>query len=265
MAEGNMHIYIPTYDRVDKQLTLQNLPPRWRKRCTLVVRPEERKAFVARGIDNLLVLPQRIKRIAAVRQYVADTTPHRFVMMMDDDLSFQSRRKWNEAKQYWHLGPATSGEVTDALNKINRVLRTIHPVVGISARNLNSRVRAEWAVNTRVMHAFAFDTVAVRAAGAQFIPVEVMEDFYFVLGMLTAGYTNAVLHDMCVSPAPTNAAGGCSSWRTHAIQAESARTLAARFPRYVRLRQKNVKGGLGEQIDVTIQWKKAHSESKKRA
>ena len=84
-------IYIPTYQRVDHQLTYDLLPQYYKSITDLVVTEKESHEHIARG-RNVLVCPAQGKGIAGVRNWLMKTTPHTKWLMIDDDVTnFQTR------------------------------------------------------------------------------------------------------------------------------------------------------------------------------
>jgi hypothetical protein len=87
-----------------------------------------------------------------------------------------------------------------------------------------------------------------------------MQDFWVHLSFLSEGYNTAMICDRLYNPAASNAAGGCSLYRTNATQRISVGRIVRQFPEFTKLVTKETKGGwFGDEprIDVHVQWKKA--------
>jgi hypothetical protein len=81
-----------------------------------------------------------------------------------------------------------------------------------------------------------------------------MDDFNMTLQLLTEGVPNIVSSVWRTSPAPGNAKGGASTWRTLETQNASAHQLVKLFPQFVSLRQKKNWQGIdgGQMFDVIV-------------
>jgi hypothetical protein len=85
-----------------------------------------------------------------------------------------------------------------------------------------------------------------------------MDDFNMTLQLLTKGYTNVISLVYRASPAPSNARGGASTWRTLETQNASAHKMKELFPDFVTVREKDTWQGMaGQMFDITAKWKKA--------
>lgn len=171
------------------------------------------------------------------------------------------------------LVKAEGDDLVKMVERIDTLLEN-HAHVGVSAREGNNR----WSpadpayirdggvnrINTRMLRVLCFRRDIVLDV-AKFGRVAVMEDFDLSLQLLRAGYPNRVLWDYAQNQTGTNTSGGCSTYRTHAVQESSARTLAALHPDFVKLRKKENKTGgeFGNRTEVTIYWKKAAASAKK--
>jgi hypothetical protein len=83
-------IYIPTLGRLDKQITWNGLPDKWKNITHLVVRPheyEEAKKICPQAVK----LPKSIKNIAETRQWIINHAGDTKYGMIDDDMTFWRR------------------------------------------------------------------------------------------------------------------------------------------------------------------------------
>ena len=95
--------------------------------------------------------------------------------------------------------------------------------------------------------------------------LDIAEDYYVNLQLLTMGYQNKVSLMYRTNPSETQAKGGCSTFRSLEIHNESMRELQRRFPQFVKLREKIAKNS-GEwsnkvKLAATISWKEAYKSS----
>ena len=82
-----MIIYIPTFRRIDTQLTWDMLSPNWRRRACLVVHPEDEEEHRSRG--RRVIVCDGPRGIAPVREWIirrAHAKGTRTIMVLDDDI-----------------------------------------------------------------------------------------------------------------------------------------------------------------------------------
>lgn len=253
-----MDILIHTYGRPQRErqhtlrALLQDDVP-----VSLVVQERERDAYRDWGVP-LIVLPPHIERLSPTRDWITHEMPskERHVVFFDDDLHFFKRRDDDRTK-FRNTRP---GELADMLAAIDHNLQ-FYGQVGIAPREGGNRLTEPLYHNTRLMRVLAFDRKAVRPLKARFSDVEVMEDFHMNLSLLESGENNLMLNDWCSNQAEgSDAPGGCSHYRTDAVQTAAAHRLAALHPpgivTVVQKATKTAWGG-GTRTDVRIQWKKA--------
>ena len=82
-------IYIPTLDRVDKQITYNKLPNFLKDIAVLVIQPKEKDLH-----DNkpVLVLPENDIGISRTRQFIYDLAGESLWGIIDDDILIKERR-----------------------------------------------------------------------------------------------------------------------------------------------------------------------------
>lgn len=250
-----MDIVIPTLGRA-----LNKLQPTFNQlleagvEATLVVQPHEEKLY--RHIGPLHVLPEKVKGIAATRDYIIhDMVGDSRVCMMDDDLHFAVRRDDDRTK----FRQPDSEDIRAMVREISRSLDNF-PHVSIGSREGGNRVTDPVSYNTRMMRVLAYDREVLKREQITFAPMEVMEDFHVTLQLLRRGYDCAVLNNWVSNQAGgSDATGGCSTFRTLELQAKNAHRLAARHPGFVKVVEKTTKTAWGgaTRTDVVVQWKQA--------
>ena len=222
-----MRIFIPSKSRQREQTTLSFMPDDIKANTTLVVDASEEEDY-AKVHDNLLIVPEEIKGISGVRQYIWDNSEpeeyHALFGLLDE---------WMD-QGYGHCG--------------------------ISAREGNNRVKDLSAENTRYIRALAYDLDICRDK-VEHGRVTVMEDFDVALQLLRAGVPNKVSFFYAQGQKQSNAAGGCSTYRSPEVQAESALKMKELHEDFVRVVEKETKTawGWGKRQDVVISWKKAYA------
>jgi hypothetical protein len=209
------------------------------------------------------VLPEHIHTLAPTRDYIIHDMPgDDHVVFMDDDLVLATRRADDPTK----FRQPEDGHLRAMLAAIDWELR-VHPMVGIGAREGGNRVTEPILHNTRIMRVLAFRRSYLRKRMMTFSPMVVMEDFHINLQILRSGAQTCVCNQWVSNQVNgSDALGGCSVYRTPAVQAEAARMLAARHPGLVRIVRKQTINGWGAEedgmrTDVVISWKKAYESS----
>lgn len=255
-----MDIYIPTFGRASpakqptlQQLTMAGVSP------TLVVQAREVDKYDWYD-GNILILPDRIRTISATRDYLVHEIgddPH--MVMFDDDLHFAVRRADDPTK----FRQPEPHDITRMVESIDKRLETfVH--VGIGPREGGNRNTEPLVYNTRLMRVLAYDRGFMREQMVTFSPMELMEDFHVSLQILRMGQDTLMLNQWVSNQAGgSNAAGGCSTYRSDALQAAEAAKLAARHTGFVRVVQKDTKTAWGgrTRTDVVVYWKRARESA----
>lgn len=249
-------IYIPTYRRIDSQVTWGYLSPFWRDRAVLVAVPEEVGPLRERGYS---VLECPAKGIGPTRQWIIEQHAGRYVFMFDDDLHFFRRRE-DEPEKFMPKDTMANdtGIFDDMMIDLLELLTEV-PLVGIAGRGGANRVTDRVRRNMRMHDMFGIDLDVTREHGFRIDRIKFMEDFDFILQHLAAGYDTACLNSY-VKYDYSVREGGCSEYRDAAGQAAAALDLAMLWPEFVTTRQvksKSYDGMWGSRTDVTVQWGKA--------
>lgn len=264
-----MKIYIPTRGRTDRQSTWDELPPDLQEQALLVCPAEEVEVHRKYG-RNAIACP--VEGIIRKRQFILDNCHERFMAMLDDDLIFLRRK----SPAAWNLRRCESDDVLDLFAWAQSLVED-YAQVGVSPRQGNNRFYPDDLVfNNRVTNFHVYDVPVIKALGIKFHDsfypeTFTMEDFHVSLSLLQAGYQNAIITDFAWDQFGSNTSGGCSLYRTSDTQAESAHLLSLRHPGFVRVTEKETKGGWfgvangdgavlqgGIRTDVVISWKKAY-------
>ncbi len=246
-----MRIFIPTRGRADSQVTLSFFPEELRKEVTLVVDEHEKDLYSAYDC-RIMVCDDTVHDIATKRKFIHDNTDDNKIVMLDDDLRFYIRKATND----WHLRYLESEEYP-ALFGLLDVWLDDYAHCGVSAREGNNRVEALSVETTRYMRLLAYNLD--KFDGVELARTRVMEDFDINLQLLKKGYPSKISYYYAQGQGSSNAAGGCSEWRTLDVQSEGAELLAKLHPEVVTVVEKETKTAWGGAIrkDVKVMWKKA--------
>jgi hypothetical protein len=233
----DLMIYIPTYRRVDRQITLSGLPLAWKDRTTLVCPADERKEL-SKLFPRLHAIvtpnPDIVPNIAAKRAWIfrhAGRMNYKKILMFDDDLQFYSRylfhpgydgygqgdpKKWAEIikanRQYGASYRANPMQMDEMLHKVEEML-TVFAHGGISQKFMNHTKGSEWSLNTKATHALAYQTDVV-LQNCKLNQTRMFEDLDYTLQLLAKGYGNACYNwGSTNDPKGFNAPGGESLCR----------------------------------------------------
>lgn len=256
-------IYIPTYRRVDRQITARWIPKKWP--VFLVARPDEATALRRKGH---FVMECPLKGIGPTRQWIIENHAAEIwgdkLFMMDDDLRFYVRREDDPTKFRQLCKDRPEPEAMNELLFRLVDLLDESPLVGVTNRSGANRDTSELRKNTRMHDLFGIDLTVTRKHGFRIDRIAFMEDFDFILQHLTAGYDTVMLNTHCKGDVGSNADGGCSVYRDLAGQELAARALVKRWPDFVKLRKVSARGEgeWAERVDVTVQWAKARKSAR---
>lgn len=255
-----MKIYIPSLGRSVAQQTFNELRGVRNADVKIVVSPKEAGAYAFHNDEeNLIVCPPGVQgHIGRVRNWIIryhlEHANNPRMAMMDDDLTFSTRRKDDRTKAL----PSTRKDLEKMVDVLDSALLT-YSHGGILAREGANRMADNDVVfNTRVMRVLAVD--ASVAQTVDYARCQYMEDFDATLQLLRKGFENFVLCDWWHNQPGSNAAGGCSGTRTLEKQAAAAHKLKKLHPDFVTVVEKQTKTSWGgaTRTDVRIAWKKAY-------
>lgn len=254
-----MTIFIPTYGRSGSQVTFANLPEKVRSKAYLVVQNREKHLYDA--FPRKLILPPKIQTVAPTRQWIMEWAYRHgedYVVMLDDDIRFATRRKDDPTK----FTDATDKDIVAMLESIYEMLGS-YAHVGVLAREGGNRRTEVHVYNTRMTRILAYDTKVFIDNKIKFNRLPLQEDFDVTLQLLRRGCENAVLCNWVHDQKQSNAPGGCSTFRTKEMHDANAEALASLHPDFVKVVEKTTKGawGGGTRKDVVVQWKKAYQSS----
>lgn len=253
-----MRLYIHTYGRANKQITLERFKP-IEELVWLVVQEREEHLY---DYPRTLVLPDSIRTLSPTRQWILENAKAEKIVMLDDDLAFYRRK----SKADWHLRYCNEDDLWDLVDWFDSALDK-YSHVGVSAREGNNRIERLEVENTRMMRCLGYNRKKVLKTGARFDRLPTKQDFDMTLQLLRKGHANLVSFEFAQGQwNGSQAEGGCSVYRTEQMMTESAEALAKLHPGFVKLREKTTKTAWkslgGVRIDVTCYWQKAFQSSK---
>lgn len=251
-----MDTYIFTSGRELDQITYCHLPEELKEEVRMVVYEDEQYAY--NTFKNVVAVPNTHKGIARKRQYILDEYANGGVVFLDDDLTFARRRTDDPSK----FAEATTEDIKTLWYDIEYRIQGQYAHGGIAMREGANRDIKEFKYSTRICRAHYYDSNILLDLDVRFDRLPCMEDFDVSLQLLRAGFASRTINAFVQNQSGSGKAGGCSQWRTPAIQAEAAHGLKELHPDFVTVVQKETKAawGGGTRTDVRIEWKKALRE-----
>lgn len=288
---STFQLYIPTRGRVghNRQVTLRQFE-QFSSHKPIIVCPREEVAAHMEYWPRVMGCPA--EGIGPTRQWIVENSRVDTLIMADDDMRFSKRPDPYQPQ----LAPCENlDELLGLIVQCVEHRGFIHG--GVGARQGNNHKDGEVAVDNlppyewykarkgyvrdgrpytglhlfveceRVNNFHFIDRRKVAALGVRWDQLPVMEDFHFTLSLLTRGYPNVLIHSIVWNQEGSGREGGCSSYRTAAVQAAGADGLAAAFPRFVRVTEKESKDtspawkDFKVRKDVVVYWSKAYESS----
>ncbi len=264
----NYIIAIPSYKRSEMLIKndgpLQVIPEEIMNRTYLFVREEETEKYLkVAEYFGCGLLPIDLndndgmsETRDAILEYCIDEGIE-YVIMLDDDIKFAIHDLKSKATKYYPMDKSDfRNMVTDLLEHTNKD----NILTGITARQFSNNHTEYVQTNSRVVHVFCMYIPTIDIHNFRFTyGVPFISDYYFVLNLLTHGYTNKVLNQYTRDDV-ANSPGGCSELRNVDLQNKSAIALYRKFPKFVRLVQKSNGAWKEPRINPVVSWKKAFKQ-----
>jgi len=258
------NIVIPTLGRMDKQITYNAFPQKYKDMTTFVVQPHEFEEMKERYSDNVLCLPDHIDRIAPTREWIFEKFKGTVHMVFDDDLEFVVKEPNPGEGSKWLSRKFTEQDFDDAFDLLNSWVKEGIVYGGFLPAWVIPDVK-QWPIREcqRIMTNVFYNGPKV-PNDIEWNRVAAAEDFDVNLQLLTRGFKNRISSKYMVTCSATNAEGGCSTWRTLEVHNEAQLKLAELWPDYVKVKEKTVPSGPWKgktKLATTIQHKKAYMSS----
>lgn len=263
------YIIIPTLGRMDKQITYNTLPEKYKERTRLVVQEHEYDQMAEMyGSERVLKLPSHIKRIAPTREWIFDQFKEHRHIVFDDDLFFcvkdPNENPTQEQSTKWLTRYFDEQDFDDAFHLIESWMDEGYAFGGLQPAWVIPDVR-NWPYreNTRIMTNCFFDGPRI-PRDLEWYRVDSGEDFDLNLQLLTRGYKNIVSTRYVVRCSATQTKGGCSEWRDLNLHNECQLKLQELWPDFIRVKEKEVTTGAWaghKKLSLHILHKKAYESS----
>ena len=267
MRYEDLSLFIVSKGRADKLITLESFPPEVLAIATVVVQKQEYddyKAACEKFGVLLVAAPQEVQHVATQRQFCTTICKTRYFGMADDDLIFSYRNEEDK------LRPATPEKLREIFDTIYNDLVNGVPAVGISTRFGNNFLEGEYSEIGRMYRIWFLDLTIYQKLNITMAPYPefFMEDFHWILTFLENGYKNRIYHKYAQDDkGGSNAPGGCSTYRTAALNKKAAVWLMEHHPTAVSIVPKTSKSGwegVEKRKDVRVDWQKAYQPPRQK-
>ena len=263
-----IELIIPTFKRLNNQITLSCIPDELLNTVTLVVQPQEE--IEARKIHNkiFVVSDDNIGFAKTIRDLTYEFAVNRQsrFWILDDDLKFRRHYETDDGKL--KKEPMTKNDFDEVLDRTETWMDNGFPHGAFGTTWNNPLGKFPFVENSRIMTNKYYDGKVISkiwkdidwegCCGA--------EDFYVNLQLLTKGFPNRVWYEFVVDAGESHKDGGCSDYRDADYHNNSVETLQKIFPEFITIKyksnpNKNMKGVMLAHSQV--QWKKAYESSQK--
>jgi hypothetical protein len=231
-------------------------------RTTLVCDKQDAKLLQKyvdeRGCD-IWVSPS--KTIAQKRAWIIENTPHKYILMLDDDLQFCQRQyKMGSTVLDW-LPYCSRKEVRPMIDQLEHLLKT-YAHVGVSPRQGNNHVPDRGVrENARCIYALGYN-VKVMRKHCKLGRIEHREDMDYTLQLFAAGYPNIVLVDYCCQQKYNNKGGASEQRKIEASDADAIKLARLHKP-FVKVVDRKYSESISRK-EVVVFWRKAFQQGASR-
>jgi hypothetical protein len=245
-------LYLPTRSRgPGRQVTYQKIVPAIRGDFQLVItcHHSEAQPFKDAGYE---VIAHAETNLGDVRQFVVNQhTGDPRVVMVDDDFNNWATRITGTT----HYKKATPEEILNGFNRLFDNLE-VYANAGIGPRLFaNNRPDVEYCSRVNGVVGYRKDILDKHLL--RFVPLP--EDLDMTIQLLKHGYSSCTDFQLVFDQSASNAAGGCSDYRTLEFHNHHQTLMYERHKPYTRLVKKTTKGGWFDgvpRIENIILWNK---------
>lgn len=289
-------IYIPTYQRSEKQITYDNLPEKYQKKVVMVVQEQEKDLY---DYDcDFLYVGNNIG-IAKTREIIYNEAGKTRYSILDDDITFIRRNnkyfdrvrldtrtmneyppygkkaewkqygKWIETNKQNMVGAnriMTKKDFDDMYKVFNKWMNEGIFHIGHRRAQYPPSYRYRDNVFFNSAHHIDGKVLMKFIKDLDLMYCEVGEDAHFMLECLTRGYTNR-RSDEFGFQAENYQDGGCSVFRDAKYHEDEHEKIRKKFPQYVKSKKIMAQGKHGKNIGEIKEYSyntiKAYKDSQK--
>lgn len=268
-------IFIPTRGRTTKQLTLHSIPKIYWPSIVLVTSESEVPDLMRLYHPRVKIITDKTTNLSDRRQFIQEFARGARItrlVMMDDDLVFLKKgpKKDPEAKTPYSMYRLDDKGFINMMIELALALDD-NAIASLAERNrchTYSPDEFDCDYNGRINGVIAYRSDVVEREKLKWNNFKLCADFDMTLSLYRAGYSGAVIcRYIWGQRGASNAAGGCSNYRTKELHADVIYKLARKHDPFVKVVEKETKGGWygeGKRIDARISWKKAWKSAPKR-
>ena len=270
-----MHkIYIPTFRRVDFQITFASLPDKYKEKAILVVQEQEQHLH---KLDVEYLIVDNGIGIAKTRKKIIDHAGKSRFFIFDDDVQFYRRNIKYLMKENWELDlfdsdmedhgfprkftkrPMTEGDFDEMVEIFNTWMDTEN-IIQIGYRS--AFLPPSWRFYTDFTDVYTGymingAEVSKFADKINWTFVEVGEDSMMSLEFLLRGYKIRRSELFCIQPKWWQE-GGCSDFRDAKFHNKEHKKLMDKYPEWVYFKQEIERPNIGIIKDYRYRWKEAY-------
>jgi hypothetical protein len=180
-------------------------------------------------------------------------------VILDDDLVFSTRYRTPKGKP----GLLTAKPDDDfAMQKVKTQFDFMEellddtPLVGIHPRQMGHMAPLPYKENGKIVCIQGINRRLIPRIKINYFPI--LSDVFLNANLLARGLGNKIITGICVDWGTCQAPGGCSIYRTPAMQKQACEALERMYGPYITVKKKESKNGWlgGERYDFVGQWKK---------
>ena len=256
-------IYIPTFRRVDSQITFASLPDKYKEKAILVVQEQEQHLH---KLDVEYLIVDNGIGIAKTRKKIIDHAGKSRFCIYDDDIKFYRRNikylmkeNWLDSDMKGVKRPMTEDDFDEMFNIFNSWMDNEN-IIQIGHRS--AFLPPSWRFYTDFTDVYSGYMIN-GAEVSKFVDeidwtfVEVGEDSMMSLEFLLRGYKIRRSELFCIQPKWWQE-GGCSEFRTAKFHNKEHKKLMDKYPEYVYLKQEIERENIGIIKDYRYRWKEAY-------
>ena len=256
-------IYIPTFRRVESQITFDSLPDKYKEKTILVV--QERERPLHKHDVEYLVVGDNIG-IAKTRKKIIDHAGKSRFCLYDDDVKFYRRNikylmkeNWLDSDMKGVKRPMSEDDFDEMFDIFNSWMDNEN-IIQIGHRS--AMLPPSWRFYTDftdVYSGYMINGVELSkfVDDVDWTYVRVGEDSMMSLEFLLRGYKIRRSELFCIQPKWWQE-GGCSEWRDAKLHNEEHKKLMDKYPKYVYFKKEIKRPRIGLIEDYRYRWKEAY-------
>ena len=287
---STMKIYIPTYKRVDKQITYNALPKKYKKKVIMVVQKQEEKLYKEKYDCKFEIVNNNIG-LSKTRKHIFKISQGKRFCIIDDDVTFWRRNsKYVKEEQCGSLPDnelepkmikvKVKKDMEDSKREMNEsdfddmfkefdemfdngdTFRPEQPIIQISCREQSkppAGIRTRTNLPSYSFHYFNGKHIKKIFDKIDWDMVKVGQDTMWQLEFLLNGYQLRLSDIFCIKSLWWQE-GGVSEYRDAKMFDEEHKKILKKWPAYCFITKRKVERVVGDLIDIRYRWRKAFKD-----